>query len=57
MLIRLFNPSDLIGCGDDINHSDSVGLCGSTWLYMALCGSTWGLFLRGCGEKSGFHVN
>ena len=31
MLIRLFNPNDLIGCGGDINQSDSVGLWGSTW--------------------------
>ena len=30
MLIRLFNPNDLIGCGGDINQSDSVGLHGST---------------------------
>ena len=41
MLIRLFNPNDLIGCGGDINQSNSVGLCGSTQ----------GLFLRGGGEK------
>ena len=24
---KLFNPIDLIGCGGDINQSDSVGLC------------------------------
>ena len=24
MLIRLFNPNDLIGCGEDINQSKSV---------------------------------
>ena len=24
MLIRLFNPNDLIGCGGDINQSKSV---------------------------------
>ena len=58
MLISLFNPNDLIGCGGDINQSESVGqvgLCGS------LHGSMWvyvrGLFLRGGGEKSGFYVN
>ena len=38
MLIRLFNPNDLIGCGGDISQSDSVGLCesmwGSMWVYM-----------------------
>ena len=36
MLIRFFNPNDLIGCGGDINQSDSIryaeGLCGrGTW--------------------------
>ena len=48
MLIKLFNPNDLIGCGGDINQSDSVGLCRSMWVYMGLCrglcGSMWGLF-------------
>ena len=38
MLIRLFNPNDLIGCDGDINQSDSLGLCRR-------------LFLRGGGEK------
>ena len=33
MLTRLFNPNDLIGCGGDINQSDSVGLCRSMWVY------------------------
>ena len=32
MLMRFFNPSDLIGCGGDINQSDSFryaeGVCG-----------------------------
>ena len=32
MLIRFFNPNDLIGCGGDINQSDSFryaeGVCG-----------------------------
>ena len=32
MLISFFNPSDLIGCGGDINQSDSFryaeGVCG-----------------------------
>ena len=62
MLIRLFNPNDLIGCGGDINQSDSVGLHRSTQVYAGLHGSTWGstwvctglhggLFLRGGGEK------
>ena len=37
MLIRLFNPNDLISCGGDINQSDSFryaeGVCGgSTWM-------------------------
>ena len=31
MLIRFFNPNDLIGCGGDINQSDSFryteGVC------------------------------
>ena len=27
MLIRLFNPNDLIGCGGDIILSDCLGLC------------------------------
>ena len=36
MLISFFNPSDLIGCGGDINQSDSFryaeGVCrGGTW--------------------------
>ena len=44
MLIRLFNPNDLIGCGGDINQSDSVGLHGSMWVYMGLHGSTQGSF-------------
>ena len=42
LLIRLFNPNNLIGCGADINQSDSVGLCrsmwGSTWVYAGLHG-------------------
>ena len=54
MLFRLFNPNDLIGCGGDINQSDSVGLCGSTQVYVGLCvglhgglcGSTQGFFLK-----------
>ena len=45
MLIRLFDPSDLIGCGGDINQSDFVGLCRFMQVYMGLhrglCGSTW----------------
>ena len=41
ILIRLFNPNDLIGCGGDINQSDSVGLRRSMWVYVGLCGSMW----------------
>ena len=32
MLIRFINPNDLLGCGGDINQSDSIryveGMCG-----------------------------
>ena len=45
MLIRLFNPNDLIGCGGDINQSDSVDLC------RGLCRSMWGTFFKGWWEK------
>ena len=52
MLIRLFNPIDLIGCGGDINQSDSVGLCRSMQVYAGVYAVLHGgLFLRGCGEK------
>ena len=40
MLISFFNPSDLIGCGGDINQSDSFryaeGVCrgGTRWGYV-----------------------
>ena len=54
MLIRLFNPNDQIGCGGDINQSDSVGLCRSMWVYMGLHRD----FFEGVvGKKSGFYVN
>ena len=61
MLIRLFNPNDLIGCGGDINQSDSVGLCRSMWgLHGSTQGSMWvyvGDFFEGVvGKKSGFYV-
>ena len=50
ILIRLFNPNDLIGCGGDINQSDSVGLCGSTQVYVGLCGGLHGDL---CGSTRG----
>ena len=51
MLIRLFNPNDLIVCGRDFNQSGSVGLCRSTWVYM-------GNFFKGWwGKKSAFYLN
>ena len=42
MLIRLFNPSDLIRCGGDINQSDSVDLCWSMQVYGGLHGGLCG---------------
>ena len=48
MLIRLFNPNDLIGCGGHINQSDSVGLCGSMQGSMQVY---MGDFFKGSGKK------
>ena len=36
MLIRLFNPSNLISCAGDINQSDSVGLHGFMQVYVKI---------------------
>ena len=54
MLIRLFNPNDLIGCGGDIGQSDSLGLHGSTQVYTGglgrgLCGGLCGFYAGLCG--------
>ena len=54
MLIRLFNPNDLIGCGGNINQSGSEGLCGSMQVYAGLHG---GFFKGVVGKKSAFYVN
>ena len=48
MLIRLFNPNDLIGCGGNINQSGSEGLCGSMQVYASLHGG----FFKGWWEKN-----
>ena len=54
MLISFFNPSDLIGCGGDINQSDSFryaeGVCGG------VCGGVRGgtrRYVEGCVEVCG----
>ena len=48
MLIRLFNPNDLIGCGGDINQSKSVPMMSLNMVgnidqsnFRCLCGSPW----------------
>ena len=48
MLIRLFNPNDLIGCGGDINQSKSVPMMSLNVVgnidqsnFRHLCGSPW----------------
>ena len=48
MLIRLFNPNDLIGCGGDINQSKSVPMMSLNVVgnidqsnFRGLCGSPW----------------
>ena len=62
MSFRLFNPNDLIGCGGDINQSDSVDLCGSTQVYVGVYMGVYvglhGDFFEGVvGKKSRFYVN
>ena len=42
MLVRLFNPNDLIDCGGDINQSDSLDLCWSMQVYGGLHGGLCG---------------
>ena len=57
MLISFFNPSDLIGCGGDINQSDSFryaeGVCGGVSLQLIrLCGEVSLQLFRLCGGVS-----
>ena len=54
MLMRFFNPSDLIGCGGDINQSDSFryveGVCGGSMQRGYLEGVRGGGMRRGYAE-------